>query len=104
MLNIKVIGKKLYINCSERVIINTVEKDTSTIKEALLSFDGENVEISFKDLKDMDTTYVQLFLSLILTLKRKDIPYTFSHLNNNIIEIFTLYGVSIEQLTGEKNG
>ena len=102
MLNIKITKKKLLLNSGENLIINTVEKDAFLLKDTVSSFKGDSVEISFKELKNMDTTYVQLLLSLKTTLKKKNIPISFLHINDKVTEIFNLYGISIEQLIGDK--
>ncbi len=102
MLNIKKTKKELFISSGERLIIDTVEKDTSLLKDAVSSFTGKSVEISFEGLKNIDTTYVQLFLSLITTLKKKSIPIHFLHINDKVTGIFNIYGISIEQLIGDQ--
>jgi ABC-type transporter Mla MlaB component len=91
MINMRRKGNVLAMRLSEESTIACVEADTRLLGEKLRSLEN---------LREMDTAYFQLLVSLSLTAKRKGIEFLISRPSEKFRELAALYGLNEKDLSG----
>jgi anti-anti-sigma regulatory factor len=93
MIDIKSLKAKVRIVFPEECENFMAEETLEALKEAQLG--DKPVEIELGGVKTMDTTFVNIFVSLINTLKAGGQKYAVKSSNDEVQRQLSLYGISI---------
>jgi len=94
-VNIREIDSGLILTLPPECTIAKSEADTDRIR-AMISGDIKQIELRTEAVKEMDTAYLQMLLSLKTTAERKGIPFPVSGVSAEIKRVCELYGVEIQ--------
>ena len=94
----------LLVHFSQALQINSVQQAYRTLVNRMESFDGTRATIRFSDVTRIDTAYLQLVLSLILTLQQRGIELDWQNDSTHVTEIMALYGVGYDTLVPDSGG
>ncbi|MGA1846608.1 STAS domain-containing protein [Deferribacter abyssi] len=92
-MKVEELKTKIKVTFPDECEIFVVEK----AKEKLLkSLDNEKlIEIDLTKIKSIDTTFVQLILSYLKTLKNEEKKYNIKGISEKAIQVFELYGINL---------
>ena len=103
MINIRKKGGLLSMRLSRESTIASVEADALVLKEKIESIGGvRRIEVDGAPVEEMDTSYLQLLVSLDLTAQVKGIEFLISRPSERFRELAGLYGLNMEDLNGRK--
>ena len=94
-------GNELFIELGSECLIDVVEEDLAKLK-AKTTKNMKSIVIIASEVKEMDTAYLQLLLSMIKTADIKGADIAFDGMSDSLIETFKLYNV-FEFIDGDKN-
>ncbi len=101
MINVRRKGSLLSVRLAEESTIVCVEADARLLKEKLASIgDVRKIEVEGARVDEMDTSYLQLLVSLSRTAEMKGIEFLISRPSERFSELAELYGLKIEDLSG----
>ncbi|MFH1135611.1 MAG: STAS domain-containing protein [Pseudomonadota bacterium] len=83
----------LKLTLSGECTIAEVESDTDKMRSRFAQGQVDGVEISFKDLVELDTAYFQLILSLRATAHELGVPFKLTNDSPALAEAAELYGI-----------
>lgn len=93
-MNIRKEEGRILIELPAECTIAKAEDDTDKIR-ACLSEDIKQIELLTEAVKEIDTAYLQLLLSLKVTAERRGIPFLVSGSSAEIERVCELYGAEI---------
>ncbi len=94
-MNIRNEDGRLILTLPPECTIVKAEADTDRIR-AVISEDIKQIELDTDAVKEMDTAYLQILLSLKTTAERKGIPFLVSGGSAEIRRVCELYGAEIQ--------
>lgn len=104
MIDVSTDDGALLVHFSQALQINSVQQAHRAIVSGIESFEGKHATIRFTEVTRIDTTYLQLVLSLILTLQRRGIELDWQNDSTHVEEIMALYGVGFDTLLAATGG